>query len=309
MGNENQCLGLAAALGCVPVVKRISLRAPWRILSPYLRWGLGLAHSAKGDPLLPPWPDLLIASGRASIPASLYVRAMSRKSGARPTLTVQIQNPVINPSYFDLVVVPMHDCLSGDHVLSTRGSLHRITAELLSHEGESFRKEIEHLPSPRIGVLVGGPSHAYQMTSAETVPLAAQLRALAQKTGGSLLVTPSRRTGSENLAALQEGLKGVPSYIWDMQGRNPYFGMLALADAFLVTCDSVNLASEACSTGKPVHIIELPGGTKKFRMFHQKLQEDGLTRPFKGDLEQWVYQPLNDMQVVVDRVKALLKQE
>lgn len=88
-GMENQCLGLAEALGLTPGVKRIKLRSPWKQLSPYLRWVPAFAFSKKGDLLTPPWPDILIASGRASVPASLYVKNMSSKSG-RGTFTVQI---------------------------------------------------------------------------------------------------------------------------------------------------------------------------------------------------------------------------
>ncbi|KAL5190700.1 Mitochondrial fission protein ELM1 [Glycine soja] len=38
-------------------------------------------------------------------------------------------------------------------------------------------------------------------------------------------------------------------YIWDGQEPNPQMGHLAWADAFVVTTDSVNMISEACSTG------------------------------------------------------------
>ena len=119
-GMENQCLGLAESLGLTPCVKRVRLRTPWRQLVPYVRLGLGYALSDKGDSIAPPWPDLLIASGRASLPASLYARAASRKAGGR-TFTVQIQNPVLAPSYFDLLVVPQHDGVTGPNVIATRG--------------------------------------------------------------------------------------------------------------------------------------------------------------------------------------------
>lgn len=82
-GTENQCLGVAEALGIEADVRRISLRQPWRILSPYL----GLEFGASFVPTLtPPWPDLLIASGRKSIAASRYIKRASRGK----TFTVQI---------------------------------------------------------------------------------------------------------------------------------------------------------------------------------------------------------------------------
>ena len=52
----------------------------------------------------------------------------------------------------------------------------------------------------------------------------------------------------------------MPHYLWDGEGENPYFGLLGLADFLVVTCDSVNMVSEAASTGKPVYVADLPGG-------------------------------------------------
>jgi mitochondrial fission protein ELM1 len=304
-GMENQCLGLATALGVEPVIKRIILRSPWKQLSPFLRHGLGHAFSEKGDPITEPWPDLLIATGRASVPASLHARRMSRREGGRGTFTVQIQNPVIDPSRFDLVVVPRHDTLSGSNVMTTRGSLHRVTPEMLAAEAASFAPQIAALPGPRIAVLIGGSNAVYNLTPREMRFLAMQLAEIAGR-DGSLIITPSRRTGQENLKILQEALRGKPAYIWDGQGANPYYGMLGLADVILVTCDSVNMVSEACSTGKPVLVIDLPGGSDKFRRFHQAMRDDGMTRPFTGKIESWSYAPLEDMRLVADRVKQMM---
>jgi len=300
-GMENQCLGLAEALGLTPAVKRVKLRTPWRQLSPFLRMGLASAFSPEGDQLTPPWPDLLIATGRLSIPAPLYVK---RASGGK-TFTVQLQNPVIAPANFDLVVVPEHDDLRGSNVITTRGGLHRVTPVMLHQSGENFAPQIAHLPVPRIAVLIGGSSGAYRLTPVEMEPLAAQLGTLAKSSGGSLLVTPSRRTGDENIAILQNALRDTPAYIWNGQGPNPYYGMLGLADFILVTCDSVNMVSEACSTGKPVYVIDLPGGSDKSHRFLESLQRDGLTRKFEGRLERWSYKPLDEVKKVAEKVKKM----
>jgi len=305
-GMENQCLGLAEALGLEPIVKRIRLRPPWRQFSPFLRHGLRWAFSSKGDSIGPPWPDLLIATGRHSVPASLYARRATLNNGSARTFTVQLQNPVIDPSRFDLVVVPRHDGVTGPNVITTRGALHRVTPAMLRAEAEKFLPTVSSLPSPRIAVLIGGTNAVFSLTPHEMVPLTMQLNALAKATGGSLMVTPSRRTGEANLAILQAGLHDVPSYVWDGTGYNPYYGMLGLADAIIATPDSVNMVSEACTTGKPVYVVDLPGGSEKFRRFHQALRDDGLTRLFNGTLEQWTYQPLDDLRLVADRVREMM---
>ena len=69
---------------------------------------------------------------------------------------------------------------------------------------------------------------------------------------------------------------------------------MGLADAVVATCDSVSMASEAAATGKPVYIVDLEGGSRKFDEFHQGLRDDGITRPFTGTLETWTYAPLDD---------------
>jgi hypothetical protein len=81
------------------------------------------------------------------------------------------------------------------------------------------------------------------------------------------------------------------AFIWDGSGDNPYFAMLGLADAIIVTADSVNMVSEAAATGKPVHVVPLDGGSAKFTRFHRAMAEAGITRPFRGAIESWSYRP------------------
>lgn len=305
IGMENQCVGLAEALGLTPVVKRIKLRTPWKQLTPYLRLGKRYAFSRKGDAIEPPWPDVLITTGRLSVPAALRVRNAS----GRHTLCIHIQDPVLDPERFDLIVVPRHDDVRGPKVMTTRGGLHRLSPTLLQAEADKFRAQFAHLPRPWVAVLIGGSNAVYQFGEREMIPLSVQLANVAREHQASLLVTPSRRTGEANLVILQAALHDVPHYVWDGTGPNPYYAMLALADSILVTCDSVNMVSEAATTGKPVHVIQLPGGSAKFNRFHQALQDDGVTRPFNGKLEQWSYAPLNDMELVTARVRALMQEK
>lgn len=304
-GMESQCLGLAEALGLDPVIKRVALRTPWRQLSPYLRLGHKYAFARGSDALVPPWPDLLIASGRQSIAASLHVRRESRRGG-RPTMTVQIQDPVIAPSNFDLVIVPMHDRLSGPNVVQTLGALHRVTSGKLRDEAAELEGDIRALPRPYIGVLIGGPNAAYRFGEDEMRRLAAALTRTASETGGSLLITPSRRTGERNMTLLKAALASVPTFIWDGEGDNPYFGILGLADQLIVTSDSVNMISEAVASGKPVHVFDLPGGSVKFARFHRAMRERGFVQPYNGTLASHApISAIDDMTRAAEAVRQL----
>ena len=305
-GMESQCLGLAETLGLTPVIKRVSLRTPWRQLTPRLRLFQRHAFAKDSDPLLPPWPDLLIATGRQSVAASLHVREASRREG-RGTLTVQLQNPVIDPGHFDLVVTPAHDRLSGANVISTSGALHRVNRIMLAEGADRLAPHLAHLPRPYICVLLGGPNNAYRFPERRMKALATGIAGATRALGGSVLVTPSRRTPPELVALLRQELQDIPHFVWDGEGENPYFGLLGLADFLIVTADSVNMVSEAVATGKPVYVAELPGGSAKFRRFHRLMREANRSRPFAGELVPFYYAPPNDMEAVVRRVAELLE--
>lgn len=301
-GMQNQCLGLAEALGYDPVIKHVKLRAPWKQLSPHiLRVGNRFANTSDSDPIAAPWPDLLIATGRHSVASSLAVAAASPK-----TFRVQIQDPAIDPKRFDLVVVPRHDRLRGGNVLPTKGALHRVTPERLAADAEKWRLRLDHLPHPRVAVMIGGSNGVYEMTQGVMTDLATRLATWARSHGAGLMVTPSRRTGAENEKILRETLRDLPCFIWDGQGDNPYFAFLGFADVIVVTADSVSMVSEACSTGKPVYVVGLEGGSRKFDAFHQGLREDGITRPFAGDLATWTYPPFSDTALVAAEVRKLM---
>ncbi|HJM50401.1 MAG TPA: mitochondrial fission ELM1 family protein [Alphaproteobacteria bacterium] len=298
-GNENPALGLAQAIGLETEVKRLRPRPPWTWLPGNL-WPLPLAAlGADSDSLAPPWPDLVISCGRRSVPYSLAIR----RAGAR--CNVHLQNPRIPLRHFDLVAAPRHDGLSGANVIATLGSLHRLTAALLAAEAARLEAELSHLPRPLVAVLVGGTNTCYRLTAAATNELAAGLGALGRQ-GAGLLVTTSRRTGAANEAVLRQALEGQPAVIWDGRQPNPYFAYLGLADAIVVTADSVNMVSEAASTGKPVHVFELEGGNHKFRAFHDMMRQGGITRPFRGQLENWRYDPPDDTARVAAEVRRIL---
>lgn len=301
-GMENQAKGLAEVLGFDPVVKRIKNRAPWRWLPASLWLFPFAAPGPAGDKLAPPWPDVLIATGRQSVGPAL---AIKKASGGR-TFAIQLQDPGALRGKFDVVVAPRHDKLAGPNVIATTGSVHGITPERLAAARAEYAPKLAHLKRPLVAVLIGGDNKVYRLTRERIGAMCDGLAALVNSAGAGLAVTPSRRTGAANEAVLRERLTPLGAEIWDGSGNNPYLGFLACADAIVVTSDSVNMASEACATGKPVFVFELEGGSPKFRDFHERLRHAGLTRPFEGRLEHWTYPPLDDTAKVAAEIKRRL---
>lgn len=297
-GIENQALGLAEAVARLTpadiTIRRIRWRPAFDRLPSALKapWMLDPESDAPFPAAGEPWPDLWVATGRASLPLSLAAR---RRSGGK-TFVVQTQDPRLTPARFDMVVAPAHDGLSGDNVFEITGSPHRVTAEALAEGAKPFSARLDALPRPRVAVMVGGRSAAFDLPPEHAAELAERIAAAVEATGGSLMLTFSRRTPEAAKAAMTARLTALPGLIWDGSGDNPLFAFLHDADHVLVTEDSANMATEAAATGKPVHILPMvalkPAG--KFARLHADLESLGAARPFDGTLESWFYTPLNE---------------
>jgi mitochondrial fission protein ELM1 len=294
-GFETQGIGIAEALGLQPIIKRVSPTAPWKWLAPH-------GPAAPNPDIKAPWPDLLIASGRQSIP---YARMIAK---AGKSFTVVLQDPRVAPSNFDLVWAPAHDQLSGPNVVSTLVSPHRLTRARLDTEAGKWGPKLAHLPHPRVAVLIGGKNSVYDFDEAAAKQLADDLATLADQ-GAGLMVTASRRTGEAQTEIIRDALKSRSALVWDGTGDNPYFGFLGAADAVIVTSDSVNMVGEAAFTGKPVHVVELSGYSAKFRRFLDAIYMEGAARPFVGALESWEYAPLNATHVIAEAIRTRFAQK
>jgi mitochondrial fission protein ELM1 len=296
-GYEVQALGIAEALGVVPEVKRITQAPPWRWLAP---WG----PVKDANAITPPWPDLVIAAGRQSIPFARYIR----REAAGKTFVAVLQDPRVPASWFDFVWVPAHDKLRGPNVLATIVSPHRLTPERLAQEATRIGPQIVRLPHPRVAVLLGGTNAVFRFDEQAAVRIGDELAELAKRYKAGLMVTPSRRTGARQAEIIRERIKSVPGVMWNGEGANPYFGYLGAADAVLVTCDSVNMVGEAAGTGKPVYVIGLKGGSAKWKRFLGAVYAHGAARPFAGKLESWRYTPLNATQDIATALMRAFRQ-
>ncbi len=306
-GIEAQAVGLGEAVvraaGGPDKATLVIKRVGWKGRTGRLPWWLNLFPrgwvTAESD-FAPPWPDILIAAGRATLPLSIRARRWS----AGKTFVAQIQDPRVPSRLFDLVIPPNHDRLTGDNVLSIMGSPHRVTAGRLEAEYARFAGQIDPLPHPRVAVLIGGKSKAFDLPPERAAAIANAIHGPLEEDGGSLLMTFSRRTPGPARDLLTARMGNLPGIIWDGEGDNPYFAFLAGADYILVTEDSANMATEAASTGKPVYILPLDGQSLKFRLFHDELQQSGATRAFTGAFDRWTYEPVNE----TDRAAAEILQ-
>lgn len=247
--------------------------------------------------LQPPWPDMVIASSRLAVPYARYIRYASNEQ----SFCAFLQDPKSKLTDFHFVWAPQHDNLVGENVFSTLLSPHQITPTRLEQAGKDLAPSIAPTDKPRVAVIIGGPNSAYRFSTDQARVLANQLADLTRDY--ALMITLSRRTPHDVAEVLRRRLAYDAALFYEGLGPNPYPGILALSEAIIVTCDSVNMSGEACAAGKPVYIVPLPARrASKFEQFHHGLRADGLSRPFMGHIETGQQNARDDTQIIAERL-------
>jgi uncharacterized protein len=297
-GDENQCLGVAEAIvaqaGSSTIsVRRVAPGKPWSWLMPRGPIDPKEAPERAGSPIAPPWPDLVIASGRRAVP---YLRAVRRASPT--TFTVILKDPRTGAGSADMIWVPAHDRLRGENVLVTITSPHRVSREkLASALADPAFAALRALPRPRATLLIGGDSRHHRFKPEDIARFAGQLEQLAAS-GVALMGSRSRRTPPALAAAIGAIIARHGGWWWDGAGPNPYVALLAEADAIIATADSVNMIGEAAMTGKPILVFEPSGGHGKIQRYLEALKAVKAVHHFAGRLEGDAYAPIDSTQEI-----------
>ena len=290
-GHEVNCLGIAKALGLDPLLRKVQPRPFFAALAPFGPIDPRDAPQRAKALLAPPFPDIALAAGRITVP---YLRRLKRASQRR-TFTIFLQDPRSGRGTADVIWVPEHDRLRGENVIATLTSPHPLRPEVLAQARQNPDPRIARLGRPRVALVLGGPSAGHSFGERDIAALAATAAGLVSE-GKNLMVTPSRRTPPELVAAIGRAIAAAgpdAAFVWDGTGDNPYVGMLAHADAILVTGDSANMIGEAVATGAPVHVYAPSGGSPKIDHFIDRLVTQGAARRWHGTLEHWTYRPID----------------
>ena len=283
-GMEVQALGLAEQLSPTPQLIRVRpLPSLARHFPSLARQGLCPMPKALRQALNAPstpdsTPDIVITCGRRHAGLSLMMRRFGNNSDRGRIKTIHIQNPHLPAEYFDWLIVPSHDDLRGDNVLVSLGSLNRLDT-LMRQNPPPPPKAVKALKGRKIAVLIGGSNRRYRVQAQDYHRFGALLADIASMTESALLLIPSRRASHEAQEAMRAPLANTPNWWWDGESPNPYPWILRQADAVIVTADSVNMTSEAVSSGKPVHTAELRPESGRIAHFHKIMQEAGYTKP------------------------------
>jgi uncharacterized protein len=241
--------------------------------------------------LAPPWPDLVLAAGKRSVPVARWIK----KQSAGRTRHVQIGRPRAPLTAFDLVVsTPQYGLPAADNMMELALPL-AVPKPVVPDELARWQETWRSLPRPWIAVAVGAARFPLLMDASTIRDLRRRLSKLAAVTGGAIIVVASPRTRSHVLAMLARDPR-VPAIIYPWGAdTNPYHAALVLADRLVVTSDSLSMLGEAINSGKPVSIFRLPVSPLFFSWSAKRGLPGWLSR-------NGLLQPPRNMPAVVDHL-------
>ena len=126
------------------------------------------------------------------------------------------------------------------------------------------RRDCAKLPRPLFALFVGGPTKPHVFDREVALDLMARASRCAAEAGGSLWVTTSPRTSARRRRCNRRGAaeeRSTVSLARRTSPDNPYLGLLACADRFIVTGDSVSMQVEVARLGKPLAIYRCRSST------------------------------------------------
>lgn len=212
----------------------------------------------RSDALEPPWPDLILTCGRRPANAALWIR---KQSGGHSRI-VLVGKPSGWMSHFDLIITSAETLPAPfPNVLHIGLPLMQLDPDRLETGRAEWQEAFASLPRPLVAFLIGGPTNPFVYNADVVRRLRARIDRVLSA-GGTPYLVGSRRTPPRFMQRLRQGLPAdVRVYDWNHpDGDNPYAGLLALADRFVVTGDSISMQVEVARLGKALEILSLPTG-------------------------------------------------
>ena len=245
---------------------------------------------------------IIISCGRKSVIPSI---ALKKRLG-KEIFTIHIQNPKVSYKHFDLIVSPEHDNIKGDNVITTTGAIHYLTRKEIKENSNYLR--LEEKKKKLVAFIIGGPNKYYAYTEQVIHQTFNKVKTLFTPDKYKIIVIPSYRTPKEVIKKAYDTFNFNHHVVKEVD-KKAYLSALAISEHIVVTCDSTSMISEAAVTGKPVYIAMMKSikNNYRFKKFYNKLQELGITRELKDNIDTWSYENLNEAGRIASLVKSKMK--
>jgi mitochondrial fission protein ELM1 len=240
-------------------------------------------------------PELVISSGLRSGARALLLRArhgcrvVHCASTARFPIRLSVQP-------FDMMVLPSDTVAFGENsrLMPVLGTPHVVSPALLARARLLWAERLEHLPTPRIVILLGGGAPSLR----EAVELARRLAAMAQLRGGCVLATALPDCRPAVADAFAAGLSAC-LHLFHRAGEpgdDPVLGFLGNADVVIAAWTGAQTLSEACAVSAPVFMVpaKQKRGAERARGLAERLMALDHVRLLQDSLSPWPRTPLDE---------------
>jgi len=295
-GMISQVEGLAKALDLEFIHEKIELNNFWKFFPPKITPVKNFVFRNKIDYDF----NIVISCGRKSVIPSIYLK----KKFKNKIMNIHIQDPKVSLNNFDFVVVPEHDGLSGNNVLTSKGAIHYLRSDELDKNENYLASKIKK-EKKIVTLILGGPNKYYDFCDANIEKIFSKIRENFIQNGYQLILIPSMRTPKKVIEKAEDYFDKNQIIIQDVD-KKAYLSSLMLADHIVVTCDSTSMISEAAITGKPIYVAQMPviKNNRRFKKFFNLFENLNITKNLEDSVDHWKYQKLDE----TNRISSYIKE-
>ena len=296
-GMISQVEGLAKALDLEFIHEKIELNNFWKFFPPKITPVKDFVFKNKIDHDF----NIVISCGRKSVIPSIYLK----KKFKNKIMNIHIQDPKVSLNNFDFVVVPEHDGLTGNNVLTSKGAIHYLRSEELD-QNENYLASKINKEKKIVTLIVGGPNKYYDFHDENIEKIFLNINKNFIQNGYQLILIPSMRTPKRIIKKAEDYFDKNQIIIQDVD-KKAYLSSLMLADHIVVTCDSTSMISEAAVTGKPIYVAQMPviKNNRRFKKFFNLFENLNITKNLEDSVDHWKYQRLDE----TNRISGYIKEK
>ena len=298
-GMISQVEGLAKALDLDFIHEKIELNNFWKLFPPKITpvknfvFKNELGHEF----------NIVISCGRKSVIASLYLKNKYKSK----IINIHIQDPKVSLSNFDFIIVPEHDSLFGENVVTSKGAIHYLTNDELI-ENENYLKPRIDSQKKIISFIIGGPNKYYDYNDKIIDEIFLKIENNFIRNNYQAIIIPSMRTPKNIIEKAQNYFDKNQIIVLDVD-KKAYLSALKLADHIVVTCDSTSMISEAAITGKPIYVAQMPSikSNQRFKEFFNLFESLKIIKNLDSSVESWNYEKLDETNRISGYIKDKIK--
>ncbi len=297
-GMISQVEGLAKALGIDYIHQKVELNKFTKFIPPKITPVSDLFFKKFDIPEI----DIIISCGRKSVIPSIYLKRKLK----RKIINIHIQDPKVSPANFDYIIVPEHDGLKGDNVITSKGAIHYLTIDEIKENHNYLINKLKQ-DKQYLLLILGGPNKYYDFQEKNLLNIFKKIKKVITEYDLQAIIIPSIRTPNKTIS-LAQNFFDKENLVISGVDKKAYLSGLSLAKYIIVTCDSTSMISEAAITGKPIYVAEIQPKRDdyRFKQFRDLFIRLNIIRIFEHKLETWEYEKLDETQKIAEKIKNKL---